>query len=268
MPEERVRVMGEDLGENPDREELTQRFKDQQAAETARVDEELKQIEEERKAEEQARKEAEAEAEAQAQAEKEAKAKVEQEAKEQAERERQAQEAKAEQEKSSGLAERENTEPEGPSNPTPTLETPMQQRQREEREAQQSAPESAQPAYNFGSETSAMGDDMINLNQVKGAKNRTRFQNAVAKMCGIRDNKNMTKLNTLGSILWCGAKFTVASVVFGPLVGGWLVAHMNNHEYFSAKEEKFFNFINSFSFSEDRFVKGPTIDKGHVIPAK
>lgn len=99
--------------------------------------------------------------------------------------------------------------------------------------------------------------DMLNLRNVKADESRTRFQKFVANICGISPNKKMTKMNTFTSLLWCAAKVSVASVVFGPLVGAWAVAHYNHHTYFADKEEKAFKFINAMMFNDDLIV-GPS----------
>ena len=101
----------------------------------------------------------------------------------------------------------------------------------------------------------------LDLRHKKQEKKTTKLQHTIAQICGVSDKSVSTKKGMLANVVWCAAKFTVASVVFGPLVGGWLVAHYNNNEYFSKKEAKAFDFVNSFSWG-DPFIKGPSADKG------
>ena len=101
----------------------------------------------------------------------------------------------------------------------------------------------------------------LDLRHKKQEKKTTKLQHTIAQICGVNDKSVAPKKGMLANVVWCAAKFTVASVVFGPLVGGWLVAHYNNNEYFSKKEAKAFDFVNSFSWG-DPFIKGPSADKG------
>ena len=98
------------------------------------------------------------------------------------------------------------------------------------------------------------------LRLAKARAQRGRVQNFVADICGVSPNKKMTKKNTLASLLWFGAKLTAASIVFGPLVGGWLVAHTANHDYYANKEGKWINFLNTMLF--DSILKSP-LDKDY-----
>lgn len=87
-----------------------------------------------------------------------------------------------------------------------------------------------------------------NLRLAKARKTRTKVQNFVADVCGVDPDKKMTKLNTLGSVIWMGAKFGVISAFFGPIVGGWMLAHMTNHTYYANKEAKYIDMANSLLF--------------------
>jgi len=108
-----------------------------------------------------------------------------------------------------------------------------------------------------------------NLRLAKARKERTKVQNFVADVCGVDPDKKMTKLNTLGSVIWMGAKFGIASAIFGPLVGGWMLAHMTNHDYYAKKEGKYIDLVNSLLF--DSILMSP-LDKdyankfGHLSP--
>lgn len=99
------------------------------------------------------------------------------------------------------------------------------------------------------------------LRLAKARSQRGRVQNFVADICGVSPNKKMTKKNTLASLLWFGAKLTAGSIVFGPLVGCWLVAHTSNHDYYAKKEGVLINFMNTMLF--DSLIQSP-LDKDHA----
>ena len=111
----------------------------------------------------------------------------------------------------------------------------------------------------------AQNDAEHNIRLAKARKERTRVQNFVADICGVDPDKKMTKLNTLGSVIWMGAKFSIASAIFGPIVGGWMVAHMANHSYYSENETGIITLANSLLF--DNLMTAPKKDDyKHLSP--
>ena len=119
------------------------------------------------------------------------------------------------------------------------------------------------PSYNAGaqvseaSSNSSGSEKKTNLKEVKKSspQHRTRMQKLIIDSCGLDEN---TKLNKKRMAFWTMlnlAKLTVACTVFGPIVGGWLVAHYNDRAkgkdgFWGKKEQKVFNFINRLSWSD------------------
>ena len=106
--------------------------------------------------------------------------------------------------------------------------------------------ESLANSYENPTSTSLNNDGFINLRHQKQMQQAGRLKGTLAQICGSDVNKWTSKKRMLASLLWCAAKFSIASVVFGPLVGGWLVAHYNNDKYFTDKESKVTNLTKNF----------------------
>ncbi len=96
-------------------------------------------------------------------------------------------------------------------------------------------------------------DNMMNLAvHKKKQKTKTPIRDFIANACDVQGyctedkKKVMSKKRALASVLWMGAKLTVACTVFGPIVGSWLIAHYTAHDKAKQLEGKARPYVHFF----------------------
>lgn len=101
-------------------------------------------------------------------------------------------------------------------------------------------------------------DDMMNLAVYKKKqRTKTSIRDFIANACDVqgyrtedqekgKPKKVMSKKRALASVLWMGAKLTVACTVFGPIVGSWLIAHYTTHDKAKKLEDKARPYVHFF----------------------